>query len=90
MSAYTKIYHDRREKGLCVRCGLPAADGRTRCGACAEAENRRMRRHYHSMSAEKRQERNAYIKAWLADHPENVAVYKSRKREYNRRYEDKL
>lgn len=29
-------YHDRKEQGLCVQCGMPFDNGKVRCDACTK------------------------------------------------------
>lgn len=88
MNKWTKIYHERKAQGLCVRCGDEAMEGRTRCKICAKIEALRNQKYYHSMTPEKREEKRAYVKKWQVAHPERVNVYKARKSEYNRRYRE--
>lgn len=90
MNAYTKRYYERKKQGLCVRCGEQAIGGKTRCKLCSMIDAMRMRSAYHNWPMEKRIAKQEYIKRWSADHPERVAVYKARKSEYNRRYEEKI
>lgn len=40
-----KLYHDRRKKGLCVRCERKKIVG-TRCKICADKENERGKKNY--------------------------------------------
>lgn len=52
MTYQQKIYRERRRKGLCVACGLPVSDGKSRCPfcmkklyiACQESKNRKIKR----------------------------------------------
>ena len=37
------LYYGRKEAGLCVTCGKPARQGKTRCKICAEKNNRKQR-----------------------------------------------
>jgi len=38
---YMKRYYTRKEAGLCVHCGAPAAEGKSLCPACLEYEHKR-------------------------------------------------
>ena len=52
MTYNKKRYHERRSKGICVVCGLPVSDGKSRCPfcmkklsiACAESRKRKINR----------------------------------------------
>ena len=35
------LYHTRKEAGLCVKCGKPAQEGKTRCGRCLAKDRQR-------------------------------------------------
>ena len=52
MTYSQKRYRDRRREGLCVACGMPVSDGKSRCRfcmrklsiACKDSRDRRIRR----------------------------------------------
>lgn len=81
-------YQYRKQNGLCVRCGSTAVDGKIRCDVCAKMESIKQRIKYAERTPEQKAKKREYLKKWLADHPERVAVYNSRKSEYNRRYRE--
>ena len=55
-----KVYHAKREKGLCIRCGLvPPRDGRIECADC-QVKNSVIRRGY---ATRKHQKRRAIVLA---------------------------
>ena len=47
-------YYMRKAHGLCVRCGDPADDGKTRCKICARIEALKSRGYYHKMDENKK------------------------------------
>ena len=79
----------RKAQGLCYNCGEPTG-GKTRCEWClkkmALAQKERERKKLELLGDDYRQAKREYMKKWLAENPDKVAVYKSRKSEYNRRY----
>ena len=83
-------YYMRKAHGLCVRCGDPADDGKTRCKICARIEALKSRGYYHKMDENKKSKKTMQIKEWLANNPDRVEIYKLRKAEYNRRYNNSL
>lgn len=85
MNKYQKY---RFENGLCLDCSERAVPGKTRCYRCLQiiAVKAKMRYQERMNDPEYRNKQREYQKKWKEDHPENMAVYKSRRSEYNRRY----
>ena len=79
-------YQYRKQNGLCVICESPAVSGKTRCAMCARICNAKTRMRYEKLTPEQKTKKSEYWKKWCYAHPEKVAVYNSRKSEYNRRY----
>lgn len=85
-----ELYKYRRQNHLCVNCGERADGNKSRCIRCAQIETVKA----HIRREEKikmygddyRRAKNEYMKKWKKKNPEKVAVYKSRKGEYNRNY----
>lgn len=84
----SRIYEYRKKQGLCVNCGEVAASGKTRCIRCAQIEAvKALDRYHHKVHTDAyRDARSQYEKKWRESNPEKMAMYKSRKSEYNRRY----
>lgn len=80
------LKESRKSMGLCIDCGDRAKPGCTRCVGCLQviAVKQKMRRK--EMSDEKKAARREYERKWMAENPDRIEVYKSRKSEYNRRY----
>ena len=80
---YEKCKLDR----VCYYCGAPT-DGKTRCEWCRAKMNshQRERERRKMESSDYADAKRQYIKKWLNANPDRVAVYSSRKSEYNRRY----
>jgi hypothetical protein len=81
-------YQYRKQNGLCVICESPAVSGKTRCAMCAKIYNTKARMRYEKLTPEEKEKISEYWKKWWNAHPEKVAVYNSRKSEYNRRYRE--
>lgn len=83
-----KYYQYRRSQGLCVDCGERAAEGKTRCYRCLQIIAVKQRERYQERANDKayKEKRREYQKEWQDKNPEKMAVYKSRKPMYNRRY----
>lgn len=85
-----ELYKYRRKNNLCVLCGERAEQGKSRCLGCAqvEAAKERIRREERikMYGDDYRRAKNEYLKKWKEKNPEKVAVYKTRKHEYNKRY----
>ena len=79
-------YEYRKAHGLCVCCGGRAKAGRTRCEWCGKREAMNARERYSQMTGEQKKLKYESVRKWMNKHPDNVAIYKSRKHEYNRRY----
>ena len=81
-----KYYQYRKENGLCVSCGDRAVPGKTRCVGCLQIAAVKQKQRYRDGGDAYREAKYRYVKKWQEEHPEKVAVYKSRRTEYNRRY----
>ena len=84
------LYIYRINNHLCVNCGEKTDTGKTRCLRCAQiacAKERLRREEKIAMYGDDyRRAKNEYMKRWREENPDKVAVYKSRKQEYNKRY----
>lgn len=80
----------RKANGLCISCGEIAVPGKTRCIGCLQVAAAKQRIKYQERIAADpesfRRERREYVKKWQERNPEKVALYKSRKSQYNRKY----
>ncbi len=80
----------RKAEGRCYSCGEPT-NGKTRCEWClkkiAMAQKEREKRKLEILGDDYRQARREYMKKWLAENPERVAVYRERAKEMNRAYD---
>lgn len=88
---YMKKYRAmQKELGICYNCGCVVEDGRTRCKECleknAKAQRERTRRMLEQYGDDYRRAKNEYMKKWQSENPDKVAVYKSKRTEYNRKY----
>ena len=81
-----KMLDYRRANHLCIECGERAKDGSTRCIGCLQYQAAMAKLRRERYTDEDKKAVYEYHKKWLADHPDRVEVYKSRKSEYNRRY----
>lgn len=79
----------RLENGLCVNCGEPADANKTRCWRCLQIECVKAKARYENLTPEEKQIRYAREQAWRKMHPKNVAVYKNKQTEYNKRYNER-
>ncbi len=84
-----ELYQYRKDNHLCVDCGDRAQMGKTRCLGCSQIMNVKQRIRYAEWSDEQKETKQAYRKGYLESHPEKVALYKSRKSEYNQRYKER-
>lgn len=85
-----ELYHYRRENGLCVNCGEPAVEGKTRCVSCAQFECAKAKSRYASLTPQEKHMRYLREMRWRKRNPEKVAIYKSRQTQYNKRYKESL
>ena len=79
----------KKEKGICLTCDDPAVPGKTRCKRCLEVIAAKQRIYYQrkcSSDPDYAKKQREYYKKWMERNPDKVAVYKSRRAEYNRRY----
>lgn len=85
-----ELYQYRLKKHLCVNCGEKTDTGKTRCLRCAQiaCAKERLRREEKiaKYGDDYRRAKNEYNRKWREENPDKVAVYKSRRSEYNRNY----
>ena len=81
-----ELYHQRKALGLCIVCSSPAVDGKTRCALCAKMDRYKEKIRRDKMTQQQKEKRKEYLKNWQKNNPEKMAIYESRKSEYNRRY----
>lgn len=79
-------YKYRKENGLCVSCGDRAVPGKTRCLGCLQIAAAKQRMRYQDGGDAYRKAKYQYVKKWQKENPEKMEVYKSRRSEYNKRY----
>ena len=86
----TELYKYRKDNGLCWTCGEKAEPGKTRCLRCAQIatakEKMRREEKIRMYGDDYRRAKREYQRKWQEKNPDKVAVYKSRKPEYNKRY----
>lgn len=80
----------RKEHGLCYECGEKAETGKTRCLWCLQRIAGRQRMYEERKRSENPEsyyrKKREYQKKWQEKNPEKMAVYRARKRDYNRKY----
>lgn len=78
----------KKENGYCLDCDEKAVVGKTRCYRCLQiiAVKQKIRYKEQSKDPAYIEKRREYQKKWQEKNPEKMAVYKSRKPMYNRRY----
>lgn len=87
MREYRKERYEKlKSQGLCVVCGDPAVTGKTRCEFCAGKDRYKSKIRRDQMTPQEKERKKEYLKKWIERNPEKMAVYESRKSEYNRRY----
>lgn len=79
------LYHYRKERGICVKCGAPAVKGKTRCASCAKIDAVKSKYRYHKMSEEQLAIKRERQNKWFADHHDRVAIYRQRQAERKNR-----
>lgn len=85
-----KQYWYRRDNRLCVICGKTLlSTEKTRCEECAAFLRAKQNEYYKNLPIEEKVRKIRKHKEYLENHPEKVALYKSRQSEYNRRYREK-
>ena len=82
-------YWYRKEHHLCVNCGRPNDNGKTRCEECNEFIKLKQNERYKNLPAEEKARRVQKHREYLEQNPEKVALYKSRQPIYGKRYREK-
>lgn len=86
-SEYRKKRYERlKSQGLCVVCGDPAVNEKTRCDFCAKKDRYKNKIRRDQMTPQEKEKRKEYMKQWCKNNPDKLKIYYSRKSEYNRRY----
>lgn len=84
-----EIYHMRKAQGLCVQCGKPNDNGKSRCEECLEYhrwENAKVAAYQKEWKQAHKDRQREYTRKWESEHPEEL---KERRKEYNRRHREK-
>ena len=79
-----KYQQYRKDNGLCIACGDPTNNGKTRCDMCLKIIATRQKDRYHN-DPEYRKRKLEYQRQWVEKNPEKMAVYRERKYTYNRK-----
>ena len=82
-------YWYRKAHGLCVNCGKPNDNGKTRCEECSVFLRFKQNERYKNMSAEEKALKVQKHREYLEQNPEKAALYKSRQPIYGKRYREK-
>ena len=78
-----ELYHQRKAAGLCVRCGDPAREGKTKCEFCSGKDRYRMKLNREKMTPEQKDKLRIYRKEWAVRNKDKVAMYSKRQYKKN-------